>query len=74
MEADTRFDLDSSRSFAKPASQQQLEEWLKALQDMQKLDMDDEEEYSVLEAVANRLKAKWEAERTVQRRRGAMSI
>lgn len=63
------FDPDSSQSFAKPASRRQLEEWLKALQDMQKLNMDNEEEYSVLETVVNDLKAKWEAERGAQRRR-----
>lgn len=63
------FDLDNSQGFAKPASRRQLEEWLKALQDMQNLDIEDKEEYSVLKTVVNDLQAKWEAERAAREAR-----
>ena len=60
---DQDFELDKSTGFAKPAPRKQLEEWLTALQGMQKMDIDDEEDYAVLQAMIDSLKAKWEDQR-----------
>ncbi|KAI1617153.1 hypothetical protein EDD36DRAFT_462013 [Exophiala viscosa] len=57
------FGLGRSTTFAKPVSQQQLEEWLKILQDMQSTTSGTDEIYGRLETAISTLQTKWEAER-----------
>ncbi|KIX99763.1 uncharacterized protein Z520_04399 [Fonsecaea multimorphosa CBS 102226] len=57
------FDLDRTTTFAKPASQTQLEEWLRALQDMQSMNSESGNVYIRLQAAVNDLQAKWEEDR-----------
>lgn len=57
------FDLNRSTTFAKPASQQQLEEWLQTLQQMQATTLGAGELYGKLETAVNDLQTKWQAER-----------
>ncbi|KIW93796.1 uncharacterized protein Z519_05111 [Cladophialophora bantiana CBS 173.52] len=57
------FNLDRTTTFAKPTSQVQLEEWLKALQDMQSMTFESGNVYIRLETAVNELKSKWETDR-----------
>ncbi|KAH0839112.1 hypothetical protein AYO21_04705 [Fonsecaea monophora] len=57
------FDLDRTTTFAKPASQVQLEEWLRALQDMQSTTLESANVYIRLQTAVDDLKAKWDADR-----------
>ncbi|KIW24117.1 uncharacterized protein PV07_09849 [Cladophialophora immunda] len=57
------FDLDRTTTFAKPASQTQLEEWLRALQDMQSTTSESGNVYIRLQTAVNDLQAKWESDR-----------
>jgi hypothetical protein len=57
------FDLDRSEDFAKPESQQQLEIWLKTLQEMQDTNVESRTDYETLEAKINQVLAKWAQQR-----------
>lgn len=57
------FGLDRSEGFAKPEAQQQLEVWLKALQDMQDTDVESRTDYDKLETKIRQVLAKWAQER-----------
>ena len=65
---DRDFDVDKLSSFAKPASRQQLEEWLVALQSMQNADIKNEADYIDLKKIITDLKTKWETAREINSR------
>lgn len=67
------FDLDRFQSFARPTPCKQLEEWLKALTDMQSIDIDfdPQSEYAVLEMRVADLKKKWDEQREAREKRYA---
>ena len=60
------FRLDRSTTFAKPAEQRQLEEWLRILQDMHDCTIESGEAYHTLEAAVTDLQSKWETERVAR--------
>lgn len=57
------FGLDRSEDFAKPDSQQQLEVWLKTLQEMQDTNVQSRTDYETLAAKIEQVLAKWAQER-----------
>jgi hypothetical protein len=63
------FNMDESTGFAKPTSRKELEEWLTALQGMQRLDIGDEADYNILETMINDLQTKWATRREAREHR-----
>jgi hypothetical protein len=57
------FGLDRSEDFAKPDSQQQLEVWLKTLQEMQDTNVQSTTDYETLAAKIKQVLARWAQER-----------